>query len=207
MAYLFASASSQHLIGGSAPVAAVPLTIAAWFRITTNGTSGTICAVGDATTHCRLSVAGGQIQALSQGSSTGISLTAGSVTVAGGWAHCAAVFSGTANRIAYLNGVAAGADTTGVTQNAFSEILIGARRLTTVGQFIGGEVAEVGVWNAVLSAAEIAALAARFRPDLIKPQNLVFYLDLIRTSRDRKSGSSLTASGGPTISPHPPRIG
>ncbi len=203
MAYLFANASSQYLIGGSAPVTAVPLTISAWFRITTDGGSGVICAVGDATTHCRLGVAAGQIQALAQGSSTGISLTTGSVTVAGGWAHCAAVFPGNASRTAYLNGVSGTTNTTIVTQNAFNETLIGARRITTLGQFIGGHIAEVGVWNATLTDEEIAGLAKGFRCRMIRPQSLRFDLRMIRDLQDLSRALAMTNTNGATVSTHP----
>ena len=207
MAGRFTSASSQYLSGGSAPVTAVPLTICAWFRIATNGGSGVICAVGDATTHCRLSVAAGQVQALSLGGVTGISLTTGSVTVAGGWAHCAAVFAGSSSRTAYLNGVAATTNTTVVTHNAFSETLIGARRLTTIGQFIGGDIAEVGVWNEALTAEEIAGLAKGFSPAKIRAASLVYELRLIRTIQDLRRGLAMTNNNGVTIAPHPRIIG
>jgi hypothetical protein len=206
MAFLFASASSQYLIGGSAPVSAVPLTIAAWFRPTASGASGAICAVGGVTDHCRLSLSSGQVQALSQGSSTAISLTSGSIT-AGQWAHCAAVFSGTASRIAYLNGVAATENTTNCTQGAFSEILIGARRITTLAQFIGGDIAEVGVWNAALNADEIAGLAKGFPCRLVRPSNLVFYAPLINFLSDLRGEMTLTNMNNATVSEHPRRIG
>lgn len=202
MAYLFASASSQYLIGGSAPVSAVPLTIAAWFKPTASGAGGAICAVGGVTDHCRLSLSSGQVQALSQGSSTAISLTSGSIT-AGQWAHCAAVFSGTASRIAYLNGVAATENTTNCTQGAFSETLIGARRITTLAQFISGDIAEVGVWNVALNADEIAGLAKGFPCRLARPSSLQFYSRLIRIAMDIRGGITLTNTNGATVSKHP----
>jgi hypothetical protein len=202
MAFLFASASSQYLIGGSAPVSAVPLTIAAWFRPTASGASGAICAVGGVTDHCRLSLSSGQIQALSFGSASPQSSTSGSIT-AGQWAHCAAVFSGTASRIAYLNGVAATENTTNCTQGSFSETLIGARRITTLAQFISGDIAEVGVWNAALTADEIAGLAKGFPCRLARPSSLQFYSRLIRNAMDIRGGIALTNTNGATVSDHP----
>lgn len=201
MAYLFTSASSQYLIGGSAPVTAVPLTIVAWFKLTASGGGGSICAVGDATAHCRLSVATGQVQALCTGSTTANATTSGSAS-GGVWAHGAAVFSGTASRTAYFNGAASTPNTVSVTQNTFNEILIGARRLTTLGQYFGGDIAEVGVWNVVLTAAEIAALAKGIAPHRIRPQNLVFYPRLIRGLVETRRRLALTNTNGATVSTH-----
>lgn len=200
MAYLFNN-TSQYMIGGSAPVTAVPLTIVAWFKLTASGGGGSICAVGDATAHCRLSVATGQVQALCTGSVTANATTSGSAS-GGVWAHGAAVFSGTASRTAYLNGTASTPNTVSVTQNTFNEILIGARRLTTLGQYFGGDIAEVGIWNAVLTADEIASLAKGFPCRMIKPQNLAFYAPLVRNIIDYMEGLSLTNTNTATPSEH-----
>jgi hypothetical protein len=128
---------------------------------------------------------------------------------AGTWYHLAATYGVSGQPITvWVNGVAGTPATNSGTAITLDRMLVGTRlNGGSPGVFANGDIAEAAVWNDVLSAAEIAALAARFRPDLIKPQNLSLYLDLIRTARDRKSGVSLTPSGGPTISPHPSRIG
>lgn len=173
---------------------------------TASSAGGAICSVGSVTDHCRLSIASGQIQALSLGSSTQVSQTSGSIT-AGQWAHCAAVFSGTASRIAYLNGVAATENTTNCTQGAFNETLIGARRLTALAQFIDGDIAEVGVWNAALNADEITSLSKGFPCRLVRPSNLVFYAPLINFLSDLRGRMTLTNMNNATVSEHPRRMG
>ncbi len=66
---------------------------------------------------------------------------------------------------------------------------------------LNGRIAEVGWWNRVLSAGEIAALAVGFSP-LSIPDGLVFAPDLIRDQRDPVSGKAGTLDGT-TVSEHP----
>ena len=63
--------------------------------------------------------------------------------------------------------------------------------------------AEVGVWNVALTAAEIASLAKGMTPDKIRPQNLVFYAPLVRNLIDQKGGLALTNNNGATVANHP----
>lgn len=82
---------------------------------------------------------------------------------------------------------------------------IGRMGDSTPSDYFSGDVAEVAVWNINLSFAEAAILAAGYSPLFVRPQNLVFYPNLIRGLNDKVGGLVLTASGT-TVSAHPPII-
>ncbi len=70
--------------------------------------------------------------------------------------------------------------------------------------FFAGGLAEVAVWNAALTAGEIAALAKCFNPRLIRPQSIVYFNRLINESLDIRGGLALTNVGGATtVATHP----
>jgi hypothetical protein len=71
-----------------------------------------------------------------------------------------------------------------------------------------GEVAEVAVWSAALSDEEIALLAKGFSPLCLwwRWPSLVLYQDLIRPLNRLAIGPTFTATGSPTIVPHPRSI-
>jgi hypothetical protein len=71
--------------------------------------------------------------------------------------------------------------------------------------YMDGLLAEVAIWNAALSDEEVASLAAGFSPLLVKPENLVVYVPLVRTIQDVVGGLGFTATGT-VVAEHPPKI-
>ena len=55
--------------------------------------------------------------------------------------------------------------------------------------------AEAAVWNVALSDAEVVALAANASPKMIRPGNLVWYMDLIRDVREVISNNTIAHDG------------
>ncbi len=88
-------------------------------------------------------------------------------------------------------------------QNALNEIRIGADWNTTLGNFFGGDIAEVGVWNVALNQQECASLAKGMTCDKVRPQSLVFYAPLVRDLIDTKGGLTITNNNGATVANHP----
>jgi hypothetical protein len=117
--------------------------------------------------------------------------------------HVAAVVDNVSGVI-YLNGVSGipfpkvGSFST--TLNAFC---IGALMRSPVVNYFNGDIAEVGIWNAALTADEIASLSRGMTCDKVRPQNLVFYAPLVRDLIDVKSGLILTNNNGATAADHP----
>jgi hypothetical protein len=67
-----------------------------------------------------------------------------------------------------------------------------------------GKVAEVGIWQATLTDAEVAILGKGYSPLFVQPDKLLFYIPLIRDNdQDLIGGLSLSEVGSPTITDHP----
>ena len=82
------------------------------------------------------------------------------------------------------------------------EYLVGARRNTTIALHYTGRIADAAIWNAALTAAEIASLAKGMTCDKIRPQNLVFYAPLVRDLNDQKGGLTITNNNAATVAAH-----
>jgi hypothetical protein len=208
MAYSF-NGSNQYLSTASSPVGGPPLTIAAWMRTTAVSAPARVVGVGvSGGTHRNqlgLTTQFAQVQAVSVGPSTvSASNFEGPGVVANVLIHGCAVFQSRSNRLAYMNGIAGAQDFTDVgIQNTANTITVGAGWATTIGIYLAGDVAEVGVWNVALTAQEISSLSKGFACNLIRPQSLVFYAPLVRDLIDFAGGRVITNNNTATVSNHP----
>jgi hypothetical protein len=207
MAYDFVPASSQHLTTASAPVSAYPMTLAAWAMVDDSNADRIVLAVNQSTTPFhRVTIfrsSANDVRAQSFGSNNAAATAVGPSL--GTWFHIAGVFASATSRICYLNGTAGPTDTTTSTINTLDEIIVGGRRATggTVGLFWDGKVADAGVWNAALTADEIASLAKGMTCDKVRPQSLVFYAPLVRDLQDVRGGLTITNNNTATVANHP----
>lgn len=207
MARLF-NGTNDALRTTTAPVTAAPLTIACWFNQTASaGQLLVSIGVNGGVDRFQIFTNGPITQAVAatsiQGGTSAQSVFAG-VPTAGQWHHAAGVFESTTSRTAYWNGVAGTPNTTSATPSGVNSVVIGARYNTTLGAYFGGSIAEVGIWNAALTADEIASLAAGFNPRLIRPSAIRFLSRLIRNVQDLSGGVTLSELGtGTTASDHP----
>jgi hypothetical protein len=123
---------------------------------------------------------------------------------AGVWYHAAGVFANASSTEAFFNGSAGNIIGAGsLTPTGIDQILIGVRRSTALGAYQNGLIAEVGIWNAALTAAEIASLAKGMTCDKVRPQSLVFYAPLVRNLIDQKGGLTITNNNDATVANHP----
>jgi hypothetical protein len=104
------------------------------------------------------------------------------------------------SRTIYLDGGGSATNTATITPTPAN---ITSLRAGWTGATLDGCVAEVGVWNAALTAAEVASLAKGMTCDKIRPQNLVFYAPLVRDLIDQKGGLTITNNNGATVATHP----
>ncbi len=209
MAYNFTAANSQYLNTGSTPVTSTPLTIAAWFYPTADA-NGTICSVGvtSGTNRQQLfydptSFAGAKLSANSLDNSGQSESNRSGVVELNAWQHGAGVYTSSTERLAYHNGNAGTVNTVSRIPSGLNTITIGGRWNTAIGGLVTGRIAEVGIWNAALTAAEIASLAKGMTCDKVRPQNLVFYAPLVRDLKDQKGGLAITNNNGATVATHP----
>jgi hypothetical protein len=103
---------------------------------------------------------------------------------------------------ALSNGTSQGTATNTSIHSGTANLTLGAASVGT-GSFFTGDIAEVGIWNAALSAAEIASLAKGMTCDKIRPQSLVFYAPLVRNLIDQKGALTITNNNGATVTTHP----
>lgn len=211
MARLFDDGSNEYLVNANAALSAFPLSFSAWVYPDDTAIM-TIMGIFDSGagdfarlllhtsgTAVRLQVSGGS------GANTSTSWTQDA------WNHCAGVLngSGAGDLTVYLDG--GGADTDnggGSTPGNWDSTEVGV--LNNGGarsQYMSGRIGEAGLWNASLTAAEVAILAAGYSPLFVRPQSLVAYWPLIRDEdQDRVGGFDMTPTNGPTVADHPPII-
>ena len=124
------------------------------------------------------------------------------------WHHAACVFTSTTSRAVFLDGAK---DTNGTTVVAptfglLDKYTIGEWvRTPNLVRYFNGHIAEVAVWDVALTDEEITALSKGISPLLIRPDNLVSYVPLVRDEdEDIITGNTFTANGTPTIETHAP---
>lgn len=208
MAYLFSSASSQCFIGASAPVATYPFTMACWFK-TASSSSQLLMSIGvsgQSRFHRLLVFTSGSLQIFGDSFNTAYGASnsgTGSPVALNTWTHAAVVHTSATSRLVYKDGVAGTLNTTSVSFPAVNSLVIGANYDPSLTGYFNGDIAEAGVWNAGLSADEIASLAKGFPCRFSRPSGLVFYAPLIRNAMDIRGGVALTNNNGATVSNHP----
>jgi hypothetical protein len=203
MAYNFVPASQQWLGTSSLPVTALPFTFSFWFYTLENGTRNFMCLDEPGASSfytVNMSAIGALfLNAFLNGSSNPAGVV---VAPSNQWNHGCAVFTSTSFRQIFLNGVA-GATNTATVNPTFSRFNIGLRNSAGVDVFARGDIAETGVWNVALTAAEIASLAKGMTCNLVRPQSLVFYAPLARDLIDVRGGRTITNNNGATVVNHP----
>jgi hypothetical protein len=208
MAYDFTAASSQYLNTTSTPVNAAPFTMACWFNPDNTSTQVMMC-VGNllgASSHRFLLYkdTASKVIALSVASVNGQATSTASYTTSA-WNHAAAVFASTTSRTAYCNGQAGTENTTNSAPSAVSNrVVVGVQQFQgSLVSYIDASIAECGIWNVALTAAEIASLADGMTCDKVRPQSLVFYAPLVRDLIDVKGGLTITNNNTATVANHP----
>jgi hypothetical protein len=216
MAYEF-NGTNQFLQINSAVVTSAPLTMACWFNCDRNDLAYVILSItGNATagtgaTRFALFAEGGvvgdpvRIIATNTAGQNGFTDSTAAFS-AGKWHHACGVFSSATSRSIYLDGGNSSTNGTNITPTLLSRTVIAAQYREQSGGITGcfdGLTAEVGIWNAALTADEVASLAKGMTCDKVRPQSLVFYAPLVRNLIDQKSGLTITNNNGATVANHP----
>jgi hypothetical protein len=204
MAYDFNG--GNYLTTASATASGSPMTIASFYRTAGSFGNDVIVSVGvNGGTHCNETFITntGNFRATAIGATATGNATSPTTYSTNTQYHICGVFSSSNSRDIYVNGTSVANNAINIgTQNTFDRIAIGAKA-TTLAQILAGRVAEVGIWNAALTAAEIASLAKGMTCDKVRPQSLVFYAPLVRNLQDTKGGLTITNINGATVATHP----
>jgi hypothetical protein len=207
MAYEF-NGTNQYL-SADPPINGLtkPFTLACWFNPDNITSNGQLIALSPVSGNLWGLALGGAISGdpvIAYHTSTANAVTSAGFS-ANQWQHGCAVFTSTSSRTAYLNGGNSG--TSLASENlptAATQLLIGSRRFAgNLDLFMDGQIAEVGIWNVALTAAEVASLAKGMTCDKVRPQSLVFYAPLVRDLVDQKGGLTITNNNGATVANHP----
>lgn len=215
MSRVFAAGSSEHATyDGTPPVTAAPFTVSLWARCTDSGSSifRRAFGLGDKdVTNQQWSInfrnfGGRSVQFTVQTASGEVTSQTGAWSP-NQWHHAAGVEASSTSHTAYLDGVAATTNTTSRAPSGADRISIGkpAESSPASSEYFTGDIAEVGIWDVDLTAAEILSLSKGVTPPNIRPGNLVFYAPLVRddsAGRDLVGGLSLTYTGT-SASAHP----
>lgn len=213
MAYNFTAASQHHLTTPDTSSLDITgaLTLCAWVKSSGSyGTAarGVLTKYETATNNRSYGIAinsSGKITFLIGGGTGAFSVT-GATTIGTGWRHISGAFTPSAKSEVFLDGVTNGINSTDILTSLFSgtaPLAVGMISVSSVNNCWDGQIAEAAVYNAALTAAEIASLAKGTTCDKIRPQSLVFYAPLVRDLQDTKGGLAITNNNGATVANHP----
>jgi hypothetical protein len=181
----------------SAPVTAAPLTIAAISANNSLTVLRVIARIWDGTNDNRFEtryqgdVAGDPVRAFTAAAGAGANASSTAAYSATTWNHVTGVFASAASRTVYLDGGNNATNTTSRTPTGVNAVEI----IPGIGTGVNTDVAEVGIWDATLTADEIVSLSKGFKPFRVRPQSLVFYSPLVREVVDLSKAITLTRTG------------
>jgi hypothetical protein len=181
----FVRASSEHLVLSSAPVTAVPLTLACWFRSNNSATRQTLMSLVDSAAsnnHFALTARGASaadpLGAMVQAGGTEVVASTSTGYTANRWHAACAVFTSATDRAAYIDGGSKGTNATSRTPTGINRSEIGDASTLAATAF-DGEIFWPFVWSAALTDEEARRLALGVPPWLVRPQSLVAGPDLL----------------------------
>jgi hypothetical protein len=209
MAYSF-NGTNQTLNMASAPATTWPLTMACWFYTSDITNNGNLMSLSNSGTNGRFILSAGGAFAgdpvrtnAVDNTNTAFSVNTTTGYSANTWTHAAGVHPSNSSRTAYINGGSSATDVSvcGTLSGINIATLAGQRTLSGP-TYALAQIAEVGIWNTALTAAEIASLAKGMTCDKVRPQSLVFYAPLVRDLIDQKGGLTITNNNSATVANH-----
>ena len=202
MAYNF-NGTNQDLSTGSSPVPTRPFTMSGWFY---TGVAADMCIISNQQTSSQTDYV---LRTNTSNKLVAVTFSGGVSNLIGvtnyslnSWQHGCAVFN-TNERVLFLNGAQDATDSLSTGGTTSNSIVIASRQNFGKIQFFSGRIAEVGIWNAALNAAEVASLAKGMTCDKVRPQSLVFYAPLVRDLQDVRGGLTITNNNSATVVTHP----
>ena len=214
MAYQFTAASSQNLSVPDTTSLDITgqLTLACWAKSSgsyanNRGIVSKYIETGNQRSYVLYITASGFVGfALStNGTFQAANQITGSSAIGTDWAHVAGVVTPSSRQEIFVNAASGAVKTSSVLASIHSgtaPLQIGQQFSNVVDNSFDGLIAEVGIWNAALTAAEIASLAKGMTCDKVRPQSLVFYAPLVRDLQDVRGGLTITNNNTATVAAH-----
>jgi hypothetical protein len=206
MAYT-CNGTNQYFTTSAVPVTAPPFTFGCWFKTTQMSQSPALISLVNSSNtanifglYFRGSASGDPIQLLSAPPATNtVSSTTGCTSDK--WHHACGVHTSLSSRTIYLDGGSSATNTATLTTAGIDSLFIATNGLGA--NYLNGQIAEVGIWNAALTAAEVESLAKGMTCDKVRPESLVFYAPLVRDLQDLSGGLTITNNNAATVATHP----
>lgn len=179
--------TGNYLIRASGLITAAPLSVSALVKVGTLATlqfafqlqnSGSVDGRNEFSLY--VSSTNTVRAATGNATTTASSETAGTIGDTTSFHQIGGAWASATSRVAYLDGVAATADTTNLVPSGINQTTIGVDKPSGgVSLPFTGAIAEVGLWNVALSAADMATLALGYTPLQVRPDALVAYWPLL----------------------------
>ncbi len=200
MSTRFADWVTDRLEIDSAVLSSPPITMACWFKYpqVAGGVNLTMCALADkdsGTEFTRMFMYNGapRCQVISAGNNEQAAVASGITWDV--WGHSCAVFANTSSRSIYLNGGGKVTNSNFASSAGLDRTSLGRTGDSSPGDYFFGWIAEMAIWNAALTDAEVLILSKGYSPLFVRPQNLAAYWPLLRGIKDKFGIYNLTASG------------
>ena len=175
-----------------------PLTINCWFYPTLDGYgSGSLVELVENTaSNHHLLALNTTTNRVIYGTGTPFFATSSASYTTNTWNMATAVGNSATSRTVYLNAANSGTQTTSRTPTTPDRVCIGFSRTsgTDVPNY-EGYLAEVAIWNVVLTTNELTSLYRGARANQIRPQALKFYMPLVRNIYDATASTTSITSG------------
>jgi len=215
MARLFDDAASQYLEINQAVIAACPLTIAFWFNsddVTNNQDALCIAQDDDADRYYSLGPwgngAGATSVTLFRRKDSTVATATTTSYLANTWHHACAVCAADDDAAMFLDAGGKNTSAVSVVPTGWDRTRIGSSADSSPTNYMSGSLADIAVWSAALTDAEVGLLARGIPPVAILPWHLISYWDLVGDDRDKMGPRyyHMTPVNNPSWAAHPPKV-
>jgi len=170
-----------------------PLTINCWFypTITGVGSLHLVSFVENTASVVHMLRLDSNTNLVQYNTSTPLSASSSASYTTNTWNMATAVGTSATSRTVYLNAANSGTQTTSRTPTTPDRVCIGFSRVSGIDTpTMAGYIAEVAIWNATLTTDELSSLYKGTKADQIRPQNLKFYMPLVRNIYDETASTT-----------------
>lgn len=200
MSYQFIGALQGYLSAGQGVVLVPPFSIGAWIN-TADDSWQAIASIADkdAAMYNALGVNDWKGRAASYWLTVAEAVSTTTFST-GVWAYVLGMWETTSKRSVLLNNAGLGENTGLKFVSNIDEFTIGVTADSSPSNFFTGYIAEVAIWNKILSNEESRLLAEAIYPNEAVPSGLVAYYPLAADCLDHKGSYDMTAHGGAYVS-------
>lgn len=211
--------STSNYFSSATPITNEPFTVACWFYPTSDNNVVSYLAhfnIGGTNANgwalrVDFNIANNPLVAYKILGGTSSASSVYSVIDLNAWNFGAGIYSSDDSRIGYCNGTLGSESTSTVSDASVTQLFAGCGRTVSTGNPFGpfpGYIAELVVWNVVLTEAELDNIYEnKESPLLTRPGNIVSYTDFVDAREvDQFRGSVWTENGTVSVQTHPPLV-